>query len=201
MSWQLTSLVKQHFRGPPALKLLAMNLADYADPEGGDIYPTVATLARDTGISERSCERHMSLLREIGFLNRVTKERGGTYWDSRNRRRKGSPVRYRIDPNWFKSNPAKLAGYSSFDPPVGADTPTRSDANPATAVADKDSIQDSMKGDSARHGFEVPRPDQVTVQMARDRLRRIADRLKADAAAQARLERKERGGLDVEVGG
>ena len=53
---------------PPEQKYILLKLADYADDDGGHVYPSVATVARLTGVSERTVQRHLSAMREVGIL-------------------------------------------------------------------------------------------------------------------------------------
>jgi hypothetical protein len=44
-------------------------LANYADKEGNDIYPSLGTLEGDTGLSERTIRRHIKTLIDVGLLD------------------------------------------------------------------------------------------------------------------------------------
>lgn len=44
-------------------------LANYADKEGNDIYPSLGTLEGDTGLSERTIRRHIKHLMAVGLLD------------------------------------------------------------------------------------------------------------------------------------
>jgi hypothetical protein len=44
-------------------------LANYADKEGNDIYPSLGTLEADTGLSERTIRRHIKTLIGVGLLD------------------------------------------------------------------------------------------------------------------------------------
>lgn len=171
MSWQMTALVKAKMVAPPAVKLLAMNLADYADPEGGDIFPSIATLAAVTCISERSCARHMATLREMGFLEVVGTSRGGSLPRSIDKAPQGRSNRYKINPDWWRRCPANLAEQHSAGLPKDASTLPRVAASTATAVADKYSIEDSITGDLQSACRER---QGANVEQIRARLREIA---------------------------
>lgn len=110
MSWKMTALVKEHFRGPAALKLLALILADYAADDGGSIFPSIGRLATETGLSERSVQRHMRELHEThGFLDLEGSGKGGTRLV--NGERLGLTSRYRISVEWLKSLGVSVSPY------------------------------------------------------------------------------------------
>lgn len=61
---------------PPRVKLLALVLASYADPDGSRVRPGVDVLAAVTGASERTVRRQMrTLVDDYGLLRQVV--RGG----------------------------------------------------------------------------------------------------------------------------
>jgi hypothetical protein len=49
-------------------RFVMLILANYADKEGNDIYPSLATLEGDTGLSERTIRRHIKTLIGVGLL-------------------------------------------------------------------------------------------------------------------------------------
>lgn len=49
-------------------RFVMLTLANYADPEGNDIYPSLGTLEADTGLSERTIRRHIKTLIGVGLL-------------------------------------------------------------------------------------------------------------------------------------
>ena len=70
MSIYVTSLVWQH--APEELDqgslLLLLALADFANDEGGNVFPSVATMAGKTRCSERSIQRRLRDLEDQGLL-------------------------------------------------------------------------------------------------------------------------------------
>jgi DNA-binding transcriptional ArsR family regulator len=60
---------------PQPLKLLALALADVADDEGGNIYPSKAFIARKVGAHPRTIQRQMAELEERGII-KVERRRG-----------------------------------------------------------------------------------------------------------------------------
>lgn len=67
-------LVLDHYNAPPALKLVAIILADHADSDG-ICWPSYRKIAERACLSERSVRRHVKELQEAGI---VTKLRTGT---------------------------------------------------------------------------------------------------------------------------
>lgn len=53
---------------PPAHKLAIMSVANHANNEGGNAFPSYATLGDECGCSERSARRQVSHLIEAGWL-------------------------------------------------------------------------------------------------------------------------------------
>jgi len=49
-------------------RFVMLMLANYADKEGNDIFPALATLEADTGLSERTIRRHIKTLMGVGLL-------------------------------------------------------------------------------------------------------------------------------------
>jgi pyocin large subunit-like protein len=56
-------------------KLVLVALADYADDQGGSVFPAVATLARKCGIDETTCRRALRGLEEDGLIVVVAEAR------------------------------------------------------------------------------------------------------------------------------
>jgi Helix-turn-helix domain len=52
-------------------------LAEYADPDGSNAFPSIPTLARCTGHSERTVQRHLRLLEQRGELVVQSRSLGG----------------------------------------------------------------------------------------------------------------------------
>lgn len=85
MSVKLMAMVFDDYPGPPLEKLTALAVADHADHDGGRIWPTVASLARKTGNSERTVQRHLRQMQERGWLVLVRPANG-----------RGSTAEYRM---------------------------------------------------------------------------------------------------------
>lgn len=80
---------------------VAIVLADAADPDGGNIYPSVARVARLARCSERAVQTALQELQAAGYLQLV--EHGGG---------RGRPARYRIDRDWLEAQPSFDDGLS-----------------------------------------------------------------------------------------
>ncbi|PZU17580.1 MAG: hypothetical protein DI589_25965 [Shinella sp.] len=80
-------------------RLLALALADCADHDGTNIYPSIETLAAMTCQSERAVQYQLRRMEESGWLILVNAGRGG-----RSSSRNGAHYtrRYRISPEWLK---------------------------------------------------------------------------------------------------
>ncbi len=61
-------------------KLVALKLADCANDDGENIYPSVARVERETGCSESVVREALALLEAAGFLH-VVEERTGNRWN------------------------------------------------------------------------------------------------------------------------
>lgn len=58
---------------PPAEKLILLTLADYADPNGCNIYPAISSVAKKSGFSERSTQRLIRKLEGLGWIIKTGK--------------------------------------------------------------------------------------------------------------------------------
>src|SRR5690606_5683874 len=61
----------------PTNKLVLLKLADHARDDGTKVFPSVATIATHTGMSERQVQRILKELVEDGVLTIVAHENGG----------------------------------------------------------------------------------------------------------------------------
>ena len=68
---------------PSTTKLVLLNLSIYMNEVGEGCYPTTATQAKDTGLSERSVCTHLDNAEKAGFLLKSLHGYGGQKW-SRN---------------------------------------------------------------------------------------------------------------------
>lgn len=64
-------------RLPTAEKIVLLVIADHANDDGSNAWPSIATIARKASMSERSVQRHIKSLEQAGVL-RVEQQGGGT---------------------------------------------------------------------------------------------------------------------------
>lgn len=72
MSWQAAAWAMEQGKNydlEPISRYVLLILADYADKEGNDIYPSLKTLEHDTGLAERTIRRHIKHLMDVGLLD------------------------------------------------------------------------------------------------------------------------------------
>lgn len=58
---------------PSGPKYLALMMATYADQDGSRVHPGVDLLARDMAVSEKTVDRSLKTLRELGLVTLVKK--------------------------------------------------------------------------------------------------------------------------------
>lgn len=71
MSWQAMAWAMdkgKDYELEPTIRYVLLLLANYADPEGNDIFPSLGRLEADTGLSERTIRRHIKHLMTIGLM-------------------------------------------------------------------------------------------------------------------------------------
>jgi hypothetical protein len=71
VSWQAQAWaieMGKRFELDPSRRWMLAILANYADPEGNDIFPSIKTLQADTGFSESSVRRHIKHLIQCGLV-------------------------------------------------------------------------------------------------------------------------------------
>lgn len=75
MSWSATAWASKVKTGSPAMKLVLLTLANFADDEGY-CFPSQKTLAEITECGERSIRRYLDKLESMGVIRRVRRHRG-----------------------------------------------------------------------------------------------------------------------------
>lgn len=99
MSAKILGLVLEHFPGRDHVPfVIAITLADTADPDGSNVRPSVARVAKLSRTSERTVQYHLRNFLKEGFI-KLVREGGG----------RGNPTEYRIDVGWLTSRPSLLA--------------------------------------------------------------------------------------------
>lgn len=71
MSWEACAWATRKgkdYELEPATRFVMLTMANYADKEGNDIYPSLATMELDTGYSERTIRRHIKTLIAVGLV-------------------------------------------------------------------------------------------------------------------------------------
>ena len=76
MSIEVMTLVWKHYPEGGSELLLALALADWADDQGGHIFPSVSRMAAKTRQSDRNVQYLLAKMKEIGWLEQL--EAGGT---------------------------------------------------------------------------------------------------------------------------
>jgi hypothetical protein len=98
MSGRLVGMVFDHYPYPGGEKLLAVKLADNAHDNGCHIFPSVATLARQTGQSERTVQYQLKRMMQRGWLMLVRYAGGG----------RGHAREYRINPEFIAAYDTRI---------------------------------------------------------------------------------------------
>ena len=88
MSIHLMGLAWDFECSSPVKKLVLLSLCNWANDEGGNLFPSIALIAQRSGCSERQAQRVMHEFIDQGLLSVVENEFGGA---------PGSSRRYRID--------------------------------------------------------------------------------------------------------
>ena len=104
MSVTHLGLVLDHLNAKPAVKLIAVILADHADREGV-CWPSYRRIAERSGLDQRSVRRHIKTLIELGV---VTKLRTGTVVRAGNKTIKVSNA-YRVNAHILRRYPCLVA--------------------------------------------------------------------------------------------
>lgn len=81
-------------------KYILLAYADHADHEGGNIRPSVDLIARKTGVSKRTVQRHTRSLQDAGYLIPEGGQKGG----------RGRTARWRIPIKGDKLTPIPIKG-------------------------------------------------------------------------------------------
>lgn len=75
MAWAFQSLI-----GDPMAKLLLIALADRADKETNQCWPSLARLSQDTELSSATIKRKLNYLEERGFITRTQRDQTSTLY-------------------------------------------------------------------------------------------------------------------------
>lgn len=75
MSWKASAWAKEQRLGSPAAKSILLCLADYADPDNAECWPSQTQLAGDAEVSERTAREWLQRLEEWGLIQRTRRTR------------------------------------------------------------------------------------------------------------------------------
>lgn len=92
MSVKVMGMVFDRYPAGGGEMVLALSLADHADHDGENIYPSVKRLALRTRQSERAVQYQLRKMEQADWLQVVGNEGGG----------RNNPRVYRINPDWIK---------------------------------------------------------------------------------------------------
>jgi hypothetical protein len=124
---------------PSRARHVGLTMATYADPNGGSIYPGVATLARSTGLGPRTVDRALEDLRSSGWIVRVS---SGAW-------RSGRADAYRLNL------------------PDGSDATVTHGAKESQSVGATATAMCATEARIGRHGGAAPDHDQLNYQISR----------------------------------
>ena len=114
---------------PPSEKIVLLRLADHANPDGGDVYPSVASVAAHTGISTRQVQRYIKSFVERGILVISGHAKGG----------RSNPREYQFT---FRFTPRKGDSIAS---PISESKGDADDTVSETVTTEKGDIQRSER--------------------------------------------------------
>lgn len=75
MSWKASAWAKEQRLGSPAAKSILLCLADYADPDKAECWPSQAQLSADAEVSERTAREWLQRLEDWGLIDRSRRTR------------------------------------------------------------------------------------------------------------------------------
>lgn len=160
MSVKVMGMVFDSYPAGGGEMLLALSLADFADDEGGRVFPSVPTLARKTRQSERSVQYQLRKMEQAGFISIVERSRGGLV---RGKKYKSNEYRINIE---FLINGAKTAPLEQRCNPAQS-TVQSGVINGATVIAPNPSYNPSL--------YPPPSPNHVQVVVESDELDELVE--------------------------
>jgi hypothetical protein len=121
----------------PTLKLLLMCLAHHANKEGLDSYPGMAKLEKETGLSNRTIQKNITVLCELGLISSLNGRVGG----------RGNRSSYQLH---FDSSGPETPNSTPQNPETGATkTPKLAQENPETDATNPET--DDTKPRNSQH--------------------------------------------------
>lgn len=144
----------------PAAKLVLLSLADQSNDDGA-CWPSMATLTRRTGLSERTVQRHLLDLASDGHLTRHSRP-GRSNWYTVHPRHDDTPVTV-SPPSQRRDTPVTMTGH-----------PRHSDTHNRNRTVKEPS--DLLSGKPDEGGGEVEKPKPKRTQQAEEVLRFLNER-------------------------
>lgn len=114
MSYPATTAAWAADVSPPARKLVLVYLAHCHNEETGQLNPSVATVARACGLSEKQARRHIRDLEESGILEVTGNHYGGNV---------GATKRYKLNLELASTTPADVTPPVDVTPPTDGSAP------------------------------------------------------------------------------
>ncbi|WP_111994448.1 helix-turn-helix domain-containing protein [Burkholderia pseudomallei] len=129
---------------------LALALADYANADGTQIFPSVQTMARKSRQSRRTVQYQIRRMEKSGWLIACGRSHGG----------RGKTQEYRINPDWINAPPAAISQSANNDTKdaTGDNKGANGDVKGGKSFAPKPSvtvIDSSKKHQPARKSTQV----------------------------------------------
>ena len=114
MSIRVMSLVWDNFNRGGSEKLVMLAMADWCNDIGESLYPSVATIANKTNVSEKQARRIVHKLIDDGFLSVIGNEHGGAPSQTR---------QYRVNINMLQVVSPSVTPPKYVTPPTSGSTP------------------------------------------------------------------------------
>ena len=108
------SLVWDNFTRGGSEKLVMLAMADWCNDVGGSLYPSIATIAKKTNISDKQARRIVHKFIEDGYLFVIGNENGGAVGNSR---------QYKFNLDKLSTPPADGRAPIGVPPPMHGSTP------------------------------------------------------------------------------
>lgn len=110
---------------PSNQKFVLVSMADFADDDGRQCFPSIARLAWKCGYSERAIQRIIRELETAGIVVTIRRSQGGRnhvnqYWIRPEHGKKLEPFH----------NPGKMTGFADDTPSDATETPSSATRNP-----------------------------------------------------------------------
>ena len=148
MSWEVELWVKRQKTGNPVLKAVLLSIGNWIDPQNNWQVVSIRRLADETEVSERTVQRHIATLIDMGFLEREERQRpgGGSGWNAY-RMRGYAPLRVsNIEPIRPAQAPEDAEKRGDNLTPPGCQPVTGGGDSRVTPILKKDTIPPTPNG-------------------------------------------------------